>query len=80
VEIAVHEGRHRQVRKMFDAIGHPVVRLRRVRIGPIVDEMIPPGHWRELDAQELAKLRRAASLHGAPGSRTKVTKTQRHKD
>jgi 23S rRNA pseudouridine2605 synthase len=80
VEIAVHEGRHRQVRKMFDAIGHPVVRLRRVRIGPIVDEMIPPGHWRELDAQELAKLRRAASLHGAPGSRTTVTKTQRHKD
>jgi 23S rRNA pseudouridine2605 synthase len=62
VEIAVHEGRQRQVRKMFDAIGHPVVRLRRVRIGPITDELIPIGHWRELDAQELTRLRRAAKL------------------
>jgi 23S rRNA pseudouridine2605 synthase len=62
VEIVLHEGRQRQVRRMFDAIGHPVVRLRRVRIGPIVDEQIPIGHWRELDAQELTKLRRAAKI------------------
>ena len=44
---------------MFESIGHPVGRLRRVRIGPITDEHIPIGHWRELDAQELTKLRRA---------------------
>jgi pseudouridine synthase len=62
VEIVLHEGRQRQVRRMFDSIGHPVVRLRRVRIGPIVDEQIPIGHWRELDAQELTKLRRAAKI------------------
>jgi pseudouridine synthase len=60
VEIVLHEGRQRQVRRMFDSIGHPVARLRRVRIGPIVDEQIPIGHWRELDQQELTRLRRAA--------------------
>ena len=62
VEIVLHEGRQRQVRRMFDSIGHPVARLRRVRIGPIVDEQIPIGHWRELDQQELTRLRRAAKL------------------
>lgn len=62
VELAIHEGRQRQVRKMFDAIGHPVIRLRRVRIGPIADPDIPPGHWRELTPQEVARLRRACQL------------------
>ena len=62
VELTIHEGRHRQVRQMFDAIGHPVVRLKRVRIGPIDDPDIPPGHWRELTPQEIAKLRRAGGV------------------
>jgi 23S rRNA pseudouridine2605 synthase len=79
VEVVLHEGRQRQVRRMFDLIGHPVARLRRVRIGPIADEQIPIGHWRELDEHELAKLRRAARVHGAGDLPTKVGKTQRHK-
>jgi len=62
IELAIHEGRQRQVRKMFDAVGHPVVRLRRVRIGPIADPDMPPGHWRELTPQEVARLQRAAGL------------------
>jgi 23S rRNA pseudouridine2605 synthase len=62
IEIAIHEGRQRQVRHMFDAIGHPVVRLRRVAIGPISDDALPPGHYRELTMTELARLRRAAGL------------------
>jgi pseudouridine synthase len=62
VEVVLHEGRQRQVRRMFELIGHPVSRLRRVRIGPIVDEQIPIGHWRELDEKELTRLRRAARL------------------
>lgn len=62
VELAIHEGRHRQVRQMFDAIGHPVVRLKRVRIGPIADPDMPTGHWRELTPQEIARLQRAAGL------------------
>jgi 23S rRNA pseudouridine2605 synthase len=80
VEVVLHEGRQRQVRRMFEMIGHPVGRLRRMRIGPITDEQIPIGHWRELDAEEVAKLHRAAKVHEAHGSRTKVTKTLRHKD
>ncbi|HTM26497.1 MAG TPA: pseudouridine synthase [Vicinamibacterales bacterium] len=62
IELAIHEGRQRQVRKMFDAVGHPVVRLKRVRIGPIEDPEIPPGHWRELTPREVARLQRAARL------------------
>jgi pseudouridine synthase len=62
VEIAIHEGRQRQVRKMFDAVGHPVVRLRRIAIGPITDDALPTGHYRELTVAELTRLQRAAGL------------------
>jgi 23S rRNA pseudouridine2605 synthase len=65
VELAIHEGRQRQVRQMFDAVGHPVVRLKRVRIGPISDPDMPPGHWRELTPQEVARLQRATGLAAA---------------
>jgi pseudouridine synthase len=62
VEIAIHEGRNRQVRQMFEAVGHPVMRLTRVRIGPIEDPDLLPGHWRELIPAELVRLRRAAGM------------------
>lgn len=65
VEITIHEGRQRQVRQMFDSVGHPVVRLKRVRIGPIEDPHIPAGHWRDLTPQEVAKLQRTAGLAAA---------------
>jgi 23S rRNA pseudouridine2605 synthase len=60
LSIVVKEGRNRQVRNMCEAIGHPVDRLKRVRIGPITDDRIRPGEFRELDAKEVAALRRAA--------------------
>ena len=56
LSLILHEGRNRQVRKMCDAIGHPVVRLRRVRIGPIVDDRLKPGEFRELSPRELRSL------------------------
>jgi 23S rRNA pseudouridine2605 synthase len=62
VEVVLHEGRQRQVRRMFESIGHPVARLRRMRIGPITDEQIPIGHWRDLTPQEIARLQRSAGL------------------
>jgi 23S rRNA pseudouridine2605 synthase len=65
IEIAIHEGRQRQVRKMFDAVGHPVVRLRRIAIGPVSDDALPTGHYRELTREELARLQRAAGLKKA---------------
>jgi 23S rRNA pseudouridine2605 synthase len=52
VRITIHEGRNRQVRRMFDAVGHPVERLVRVRIGPISDRRLPPGQWRPLTREE----------------------------
>jgi len=60
LSIIVREGRNRQVRNMCEAIGHPVDRLRRVRIGPITDDRIRPGEFRELDDREIAALKRAA--------------------
>lgn len=65
--IVVKEGRNRQVRNMCEAVGHPVDRLRRVRIGPIKDEHIRPGEFRELDAREVAALKRAAAVPGEKG-------------
>jgi pseudouridine synthase len=58
LSFVIHEGRNRQVRNMCDAIGHPVVRLRRRRNGPITDEHIRPGEFRDLSPQEVALLRK----------------------
>ncbi len=60
LRITVREGRNRQVRKMCEAIGHPVAELRRVAIGPIRDGKLKPGQWRELAGHEIDKLKRAA--------------------
>jgi pseudouridine synthase len=62
IEITVHEGRSRQVRKMCQAIGHPVLRLRRVRIGPIADPALKTGACRPLTAREIGMLKHSAGL------------------
>jgi pseudouridine synthase len=59
LSLTLHEGRTRQVRKMCEAVGHPVVRLRRVRIGPIADATLPLGAYRALTPREVAALRKA---------------------
>jgi pseudouridine synthase len=59
--LTIREGRNRQVRKMCDAIGHPVNQLRRVAIGPIRDPRLKPGTWRDLRDDEVAALRKAAA-------------------
>jgi 23S rRNA pseudouridine2605 synthase len=69
--ITIREGRNRQVRKMCEAIGHPVDRLRRVAIGPIKDDRLKPGQWRDLTADEVRRLR------GSPHS---TTKARRHEE
>jgi pseudouridine synthase len=61
MRITIREGRNRQVRKMFDAIGHPVEHLARVAIGPIRDKRLRPGQWRDLMAEEVERLRQAAA-------------------
>jgi 23S rRNA pseudouridine2605 synthase len=64
VEIGLHEGRNRQVRRMLDAVGHPVVRLVRTRIGPVADRSLRPGEWRALTRQEVRSLYAAAGAQG----------------
>jgi len=59
LRITIHEGRNRQVRRMCEAVGHPVRRLVRVRIGPIADRRLKPGAWRELRTEEVRALERA---------------------
>jgi len=59
VEITIHEGRKRQVRRMFAAVGLPVEELHRRRYGPIADKGLEPGGYRELAGDEVEALRRA---------------------
>jgi 23S rRNA pseudouridine2605 synthase len=54
--ITIHEGRNRQVRKMIEAIGHQVVRLKRVQFGPVLLGDLPTGMWRKLTDEEVRKL------------------------
>jgi 23S rRNA pseudouridine2605 synthase len=56
VSVVIREGRNRQVRKMCEAVGHPVVDLERVRFGPIADRRLKPGQYRELTADEIKRL------------------------
>ena len=61
LRLVIHEGRNRQVRRMCDAIGHPVQRLVRTRIGPVRDTNLAPGRWRTLSADEVRSLAGAAA-------------------
>ena len=56
LRIVIHEGRNRQVRRMCEAVGHPVLRLTRTRIGPLRDTTLRPGQWRELTIDEVRRL------------------------
>ena len=58
LKIVIHEGRNRQIRRMCESVGHPVKRLIRSRIGPIVDRSLRLGSFRELTNQELKSMRK----------------------
>jgi 23S rRNA pseudouridine2605 synthase len=60
VRLVIHEGRNRQVRRMLEAVGHPVTRLVRTRIGPLADRRLKPGEWRVLEMEEVRALEAAA--------------------
>ncbi len=73
LEVTIVEGRNRQVRKMFEEVGHHVEKIRRVRYGPLSLDM-PPGAYRSLTLEEVAKLKAAAS--GAKSFRPRPSETQ----
>jgi 23S rRNA pseudouridine2605 synthase len=60
IELTIHEGRKRQVRRMCEAVGHRVLELRRVAFGPLRLGDLAPGHHRRLTAAEVQRLRDAA--------------------
>jgi pseudouridine synthase len=64
IRIAIREGRNREVKRMCEAIGHPVAHLKRVAIGPIRDTRLKLGQWRNLTPDEVRRLR--ASAGGPP--------------
>jgi len=66
VRLTIREGRNRQVRRMLEAVGHPVQSLRRTRIGPISDRQLKPGAWRELTSDEVRRLSRLATAAERP--------------
>lgn len=71
VLITIREGRNRQVRRMLEAVGHPVKALTRIRFGPIADPRLKPGQWRELTTAELASLNRARPSVAPPLNRNR---------
>jgi 23S rRNA pseudouridine2605 synthase len=60
LEITIHEGRKRQVKRMCEAVGHPVKRLERVAFGPLALGDLPQGRWRRLSDDEVEALMAAA--------------------
>jgi 23S rRNA pseudouridine2605 synthase len=65
LRIVIHEGRNRQIRRMCEAVGHPVKRLVRTRIGPLLDRKLKPGEWRELTRDEVQALEQAVADRSA---------------
>jgi 23S rRNA pseudouridine2605 synthase len=66
LRLVIHEGRNRQVRRMCEAIGHPVRRLVRTRIGPLAERRLKPGEWRDLTQDEVRGLERATGTATPP--------------
>jgi 23S rRNA pseudouridine2605 synthase len=62
IELGLHEGRNRQVRRMLEAVGHPVRRLRRARYAGLGTGRLRAGEWRDLTRGEVASLRRLVGL------------------
>jgi 23S rRNA pseudouridine2605 synthase len=73
LELTIHEGRNRQVRRMCEAVGHPVRRLVRTRIGPLHDNRLAPGAWRSLGPEEIRDLYAAATKATTPPTTTPTT-------
>jgi len=87
-EVKLREGRTQQIRKMFKAIGHPVSKLKRVAIGPIMDPKLTAGVWRELSKQEVKLLatqqepkkpakRRTTTAAARPAARAKAASARK---
>ena len=66
VQLTIREGRNRQVRRMLEAVGHPVKDLMRTRIGSLTDKYLKPGHWRDLTDGEVRALKNLSLKAAGP--------------
>jgi 23S rRNA pseudouridine2605 synthase len=73
VDITIHEGRNRIVRRMFASVGSPVTRLRRISFGTLNLDDVPKGRWRELQGKEVDALLKRAAEMGRPKRRQRPT-------
>jgi pseudouridine synthase len=71
-EVVLHQGRNQQIRRMFDAIGHSVVKLRRTKIGFLADEGMRPGQWRHLSPAEVARFKKVKDAGHAPSKKPRT--------
>ncbi len=69
IELTIHEGRNRQVKRMLEAVGHRVQTLHRSTYGPLNVEGLEPGAWRELEPSEVEQLRRTGGASPSPSGR-----------
>jgi 23S rRNA pseudouridine2605 synthase len=75
-EVVLHEGRNQQIRKMFDAVGHSVLKLRRVKIGFLWDDRLAPKQWRLLTPAEVARFLRSKQKSKPPSKAKTPSKTK----
>jgi 23S rRNA pseudouridine2605 synthase len=76
-EVVLHEGRNQQIRKMFDVIAHSVLKLKRVQIGTLRDEILRPKQWRFLSEVEVARLLRSGKPKKPRVATSKTTRVPR---
>src|SRR5438309_1556701 len=76
-QVKLREGRTQQIRKMFQAVGHPVTKLKRVAIGPISDPNLTPGVWRELTPHEVKMLATLKEAQPAPRREPRRPRSQK---
>jgi pseudouridine synthase len=69
VEVTLHEGKQHEVKRLLEAVGHPVAKLRRVSFGPVTEKGLAPGRFRSLTPEEVAGLLRGEGSPPAPARR-----------
>lgn len=77
LEIVLHEGRNRQIRKMCEALGLEVARLKRIAVGPVRLGMLQQGEWRYLTPEEVHRLKAAACKEGEETPRHPVERRRK---
>jgi 23S rRNA pseudouridine2605 synthase len=76
-EVTLHQGRNQQIRRMFDAIGHSVTKLKRTRIGLLNDRFLATGQWRTLTDMEVKRLKNARTKKAAAAMKNARAKKTR---